>query len=266
MHIQPNDFHQQWQSNSKETERHLNKRSWNNWILAWKTMHIDHYLTLCVLSHFSCVWFFVTLWTVAWQTPLSMGFSRQEYWSGVSCSPPGDLPHQGLNPCLLHHLHWQARSLPLETPGKPLYQGVIPHSVLSTGARKFILGVGEIYYVTAQGLDKTLKADFYCYTYRHGGGLLASVVSDSVTPMDCSPPGSSVQGIFQIRILEWVAISFSRGSSWPRDWTHISCISRQVLYLLSHQGSQLTGWLETRYPLCCLWIPRDLTRGLWQCL
>ena len=43
--------------------------------------------------------------------------------------------------------------------------------------------------------------------------------------MDCSPPGSSVHGIFQARILEWVATSFSRGSSQPRDRTRISCIS-----------------------------------------
>ena len=40
-------------------------------------------------------------------------------------------------------------------------------------------------------------------------------------PMDCSLPGSSVQGIFQARTTEWVAISFSRGSSWPRDWTSL---------------------------------------------
>ena len=43
--------------------------------------------------------------------------------------------------------------------------------------------------------------------------------------VDCSPPGSSAHGIFQARILEWVAISSSRGSSWPRDWTQISCVS-----------------------------------------
>ena len=42
-------------------------------------------------------------------------------------------------------------------------------------------------------------------------------------PMDCSAPGSSVHEIFQVRILEWVAISFSRGSSWPRDRTQVSC-------------------------------------------
>ena len=42
-------------------------------------------------------------------------------------------------------------------------------------------------------------------------------------PMDCSPPRSSIHGIFQARVLEWVAISFSRGSSWPRDWTRVSC-------------------------------------------
>ena len=44
-------------------------------------------------------------------------------------------------------------------------------------------------------------------------------------PVDYSPPGSSVHGIFQARILEWVAISYSRGSSQSRDQTHISCIS-----------------------------------------
>ena len=44
-------------------------------------------------------------------------------------------------------------------------------------------------------------------------------------PMDCSPPGSSVHGILQARILEWVAIPFSRGSSWPRDRTQVPCIA-----------------------------------------
>ena len=52
-------------------------------------------------------------------------------------------------------------------------------------------------------------------------------------PTDCSPPSSSVHGILQARILERVAISSSRGSSWPRDWTWVSCISctgKQILY------------------------------------
>ena len=48
--------------------------------------------------------------------------------------------------------------------------------------------------------------------------------------MDYSPPGSSVHGIFQARMLEWVAIFFSRGSSQPRDETHVSCVGRQILY------------------------------------
>ena len=67
-------------------------------------------------------------------------------------------------------------------------------------------------------------------------------MSDSCNPVDCSLPGS-VHGILQARILEWVAISFSRGYSWPRDWTQISCIAgsllhcRQILYWLNHQGT-----------------------------
>ena len=49
-------------------------------------------------------------------------------------------------------------------------------------------------------------------------------------PTDCSPPGSSLHGISRPRILEWVAIPFSRGPYPPRDWTQVSCISRQILY------------------------------------
>ena len=63
-----------------------------------------------------------------------------------------------------------------------------------------------------------------------------SVASNSETPTDCSSPGSSVHEIFQARILEWVAISFSRGSSWPRDWNHVFlCLlcCRRILYLLT---------------------------------
>ena len=57
--------------------------------------------------------------TVAHEAPLSLGFSRQEYWSGLPCSPPGDLPNPGVEPGLLYFLHWQVYSLPLVPPGKP---------------------------------------------------------------------------------------------------------------------------------------------------
>ena len=69
-----------------------------------------------MLSHFSHVQLFVTLWTVAHQAPLSMGFSRQESWSGLLCPPPGDLPDPGIehmSPAL------QANSLPLSHWGSP---------------------------------------------------------------------------------------------------------------------------------------------------
>ena len=64
------------------------------------------------------------------------------------------------------------------------------------------------------------------------GGEL-SVVSDFFATPQTSPPGFSVHGIFQARILEWVAISFSRGPFQPRDGTRVSCIfciGRQILY------------------------------------
>ena len=70
---------------------------------------------MSVLSGFNCVRLFGTLWTVAHQAPLSMDFSRQEYWSGLLFLSPGDLPDPGIKP-------WspalQADSLPSEPPEK----------------------------------------------------------------------------------------------------------------------------------------------------
>ena len=54
-----------------------------------------------MLNRFSRVPLFATLWTVAHRVPLSMGFSRQEYWSGSPCPPPGDLPDSGFEPVCL---------------------------------------------------------------------------------------------------------------------------------------------------------------------
>ena len=53
-------------------------------------------MSTCMLSHFSHVWLFATLWTAAHQVPLSMGFSRQEYWSGLPCPPLGDILNWGI--------------------------------------------------------------------------------------------------------------------------------------------------------------------------
>ena len=66
--------------------------------------------------------------------------------------------------------------------------------------------------------------------------------------MDCSLPGSSVHGTSQARIPEWVAISFSRGSSWARDWTWISCgFCKAELFTAEPPGSLLTGTSESIY-------------------
>ena len=93
---------------------------------SWKEMltfgHGSLTIYACMLSHLSCFWLCVILWTVACQAPLSMGFSRQEHWSGLPCLPPGDLPDPGTESMPLQLLHWQAGSLPLVPPGKSLWQ------------------------------------------------------------------------------------------------------------------------------------------------
>ena len=80
---------------------------------------------MCYAKLLSCVPLCVTLWTAACQVPLSMGFSRQEYWSGLPCPLSGDLPDPGPETVsLTFNLHWQVGSLPLAPPGKPPTTGL----------------------------------------------------------------------------------------------------------------------------------------------
>ena len=184
----------------------------------------------CMLSCFHCVWLFATLWTEACQAPLSMRFSRQEYQSGLTRYPPGDLPDPGLNPSLLCLLH--CRQILLSHWGSPLfntymYQVCILYTLFDI----------SIYYVYIKA--ETVAVD-----------VLLSLLSLSCVllfcgHMDFSLPGFSVHGISQVRILEWVAISFSRESSHPRDQVHNSCTGRWSLPL-SHQWSPVyvLGWIK----------------------
>ena len=116
---------------------------------------------------------------------------------------------------------------------------------------------------------------------------------DFLWPLDCSPPGSSVHGISQTRILEWVVISSSREYSWPKVWTCISwvsCIDRWILHHLSHQENprrsvlllnepgkshDLTIFINKRHSFCFhradegknkSWLETDLAWGhyLWM--
>ena len=117
---------------------------------------------VCVLSHFSHVCLFVTLWTVTHQAPLSMGFSRQEYWSELPCPPPGDL----LNP------------------------GTEPTSLFPALADGFFI------------TSATWEAPKIVV-------LMLSHVQLFVTPWTVAHQAPLSMGIFQARILEWVATAFS---------------------------------------------------------
>ena len=86
--------------------------------------------------------------------------------------------------------------------------------------------------------------------------LVAQLYQTLCNPVAYSPSGSSAHGILQARILEWVAISFSGGSAWPRDWTQVSCTAGR-LYSLSHQGN----------PECAAYrctVPTNWKQALWR--
>ena len=77
------------------------------------------YACMCAKSLQLC-WLFANVWTVAHQASLSMGFSKQEYWSGLPFPLPGDLPNPGIKPTSLCLLHWQAGSVPVAPPEKTI--------------------------------------------------------------------------------------------------------------------------------------------------
>ena len=133
-----------------------------------------------VLSHDQLL---PTPWTVAYKVPLCMGFSRQEYWSRLPCLPLGDLPDPGMEP---------------ESSVSPALAGM---------------------FVTTSAAWETKNAG--CLPKRwliHVQSL--NRVWLFVTPMDCSPPGSSVHRFFQARIPEWVAMLYSSWATWeaPKCW------------------------------------------------
>ena len=86
-------------------------------------------------------------------------------------------------------------------------------------------------------------------------------------PMNCSQPGSSVQGMFQTRILEWVAIYYSRGSSWPRARTWVSCTDRQILCHCAtweaHGKSLCRLYVYVPSKSVC-WSPNSQCHGNWM--
>ena len=165
-----------------------------------------------------------TLRTVAYQASLSMGFSRQEYWSGLPFPSPGNLPNPGIEPrspaleADAGLMGWRSN---VRWGGKTVGQPSVPPCVQSTDPAMLCAPRGERATSLFQSASVCAKSLQSCLTV--------------CNPMDCSPQAPLSMGFSsqESRILEWVAISFSRESSRPRNRTHISyvsCTGRQNLY------------------------------------
>ena len=89
-----------------------------------------------------------------------------------------------------------------------------------------------------------------------------SVCPTLCDPVDCSPPGSSVHGIFQARVLEWIAISFSRGSSWPRDWTQVSCTAGRYFSIWATREAlnKVRNIQFLSEKSACEWVPEEIPK------
>ena len=181
-----------------------------------------------------------------------MRFSRQEYSTGRPLPSPRDLPDPGIEP---RSPTLQADSLPSEPPGKPQFSGsVVPHSLrpdqpqharppcpsptprvnpnpcpLSRWCHQTISSSVVPFSSCPQSFPASGSFQMSQLFASPGKPESENEVAQSCPtlcdPMDCNLPGSSIHGILQARILEWVAIAFSRGSSSPRDRTQVSRIS-----------------------------------------
>ena len=150
----------------------------------------------CVLSH---VRLFVTPWTVAPRLLSPWNFLGKN--TGMSCH------------CLLQLLPFTHYLVPpLPTPDSTCTEHYLLHIFFLSLRNSMALGIVIVYMVETSSTMHTCS--------------VASVVSYSLLPHELySPAGSSVHGIFQARILDWVAISFFRGSSWPGDRARVSRIA-----------------------------------------
>ena len=98
------------------------------------------------------------------------------------------------------------------------------------------------------------KNNFSICVYIYKVSEVAQSCPTLCNPMDCSLPGFSVHGIFQARVLEWVAISFSRRSSLPRDWTWISCIVARPFTISTTREVLCISMYMFMYVCVCLCI------------
>ena len=110
----------------------------------------------CMLSCFGCVQLFATLWTVARQAPLSTGFSRPEYWSGLPCPSPGDLPDRPRNWTAVSYVFCAGGEFfPTKPPGEPISFGTFSQGVSNS---KYVRHLGRAFRRYIFGfLDKDLS-------------------------------------------------------------------------------------------------------------
>ena len=242
---------------------------------------------LLLLSHVSRVWLRVTPQTAAHQAPPSLGFFRQEHWSGLpfpsmhesekwkwsrSVVSDPQRPH-GLQPSrLLHPWDFPGMStgvgkssiglikpativyLTLNTPNHIcntlfflhefhlwIYFHLFVHSTVGSVAYVEVLIPGSISGM-CNNVDHCLFEILFSPTLYSNTLLCLCLVPQLCPilcdPMDCSPPGSSVHGILQARILEWVAIPFFRVYFWPRGWTQVSCIAGRFFTIWDTRKAQ----------------------------
>ena len=139
---------------------------------------------------------FATLWTIARQAPLSLGFSRQEYRSGLPFPSQGDLPDPGIKPTSLLSPA-SVGSLPLAPPGKPCGCCEVA-SVVSDPVRPHRPKPNRLCRPwDSKGKNTGVGCHFllHCVKVKSESEAAQSRLTRS-DPMDCSPPGSSIHGIF----------------------------------------------------------------------
>ena len=219
------------------------------WFLIYEqtvNANISSLRSACTVSRFSRVQLFATLGTVAHQAPLSMGFSRQEYWSRLPCPPPDHLPNPGIELASLLCTALAGSFFTTKPPGKTLnLRGQVWNWDAIAGCSLTVF-LAKLCDSTITGRD--LHQQFVTMTAAAAAAKSHQSCPTLCDPIDGSPPGSPVLGILQARVLEWVAISFSNAWKWKvkvKSLSHVRLLA--IPRTAAYQAPPSTGFSRQEY-------------------
>ena len=207
-----------------------------------------YFSCVCILGHSSHVRLFATLWDVAWLAPLSMEFPRQEYWSGLPCPSPRDLPSPGVEPMSLMSPALAGRFFTLESQG------------LGENGRKAIPSVrknpGQDPSTTGRSYVQRRVVHTVWPAHKEGPGACEGSHAGPTAPASQPQPTGTDAAVIHIKntLSLWVGGQRGASQNWPIVLAVAANLSHHCWFPVpSEAGSAPRGRVLSGNTHCCLW-------------